>query len=79
MAWSGDSALIAFTSQLNRITPTSPDWSTATSETVELEVGMTDVIYTPIGDYLLNGQAFDFAVMAEPDPTVMTRFDGEFE
>lgn len=79
MTWSGDAALIAFTSQLNRITPTSPDWSTASSQTVEVDVGMTDVVHTPIGDYLLNGQAFDFAVMADPDPTVLSRFVGEFE
>ena len=78
MTWSGDAALIAFTSQLNRITPTSDDWSTASSETVDVEVGITDVVHTPIGDYLLNGQAFTFAVQGDPDPTVLSRFVGEF-
>ena len=79
LAWSGDAALVAFTSQLNRVTPTSPDWSTAESVAVDVEVGMTDVVHTPAGDYLLNGQAFEFAIGAETDPTALMRFDGQFE
>lgn len=78
LAWSDGAALVMFTSQLNRITPTSADWSTATSQTVEIPPSMTGVIHTPNGDYMLNGQALTFAIQGEPDPTALTLFTGEF-
>jgi hypothetical protein len=39
---------------------------------------MTDVIVTPAGPYLLNGQAVQFAVGSEPDPFQLVRFVGTF-
>lgn len=77
MTLSGGDLLVAFTSQLNRISPTLADWSTATSVTVEVPSGMTDIVHTPGGDYLLNGQAVTFALGREPDPAALVRFDGD--
>lgn len=77
MAWDGGSVLVAFTSQLNRITPVLGDWGRATSDTVDVPVGMTDVVTTPGGAYLLNGQAVDFAFDFVPDPFRLVRFDGD--
>ncbi|MCA9609194.1 MAG: hypothetical protein KC619_26515, partial [Myxococcales bacterium] len=77
MAWDDGSVLVAFTSQLNRVTPTLGDWSTAVSTTVDVPAGMTDVVQTPGGAYLLNGQAVDFAFGREPEPTQLVRFEGD--
>jgi len=70
------SVLVAFTSQLNRVTPILADWSTAHATTVDVPAGMTDVVQTPAGAYLLNGQAVSFAFDRETDPFALVRFDG---
>ena len=77
MAWDGDSVLVAFTSQLNRISPTLGDWSRAESETVDVPGGQTDVVITPGGAYLLNGQAVDFAFGRDTDPFELVLFLGD--
>lgn len=71
-------ALVAFTSQLVRLTPTDGTWSAATSRSVDVAEGMTDVIATPAGPYLLNGQAVQFAVGGEPVPFELVRFVDAF-
>lgn len=71
------SLLVAFTSQLNRIRPTVADWQTATSTTVDVPAGMTDVVHTPGGNYLLNGQAVSFALGRDPEPFALVRFEGD--
>lgn len=68
--------LVQFTSQLNRLSPILADWSTATSATIDVPAGMTDVLHTPGGDYLLNGQAVSFAFDRTPEPFALVRFDG---
>lgn len=70
-------ALVAFTSQLNRLVPASPAWRGARSTTVNVEGGLTDVIATPAGPYLLNGQSLAFTAGDDPRPARLRRFDGE--
>lgn len=77
MALTDDGLLVMFTSQLNRLRPTLADWSSAESTTIEVPSGMTDVVHTPAGDYLLNGQAVDFAFGRDPDPARLVRFEGD--
>lgn len=76
MTLSGDRLLVAFTSKVIELAPTLGDWSAATSRTVDVPAGITDVIHTPSGDYLLNGQAVRFALGQDPDPFALVRFAG---
>lgn len=77
MVLTEDGLLVMFTSQLNRLRPVLADWSSAESTTIDVPGGMTDVVHTPGGDYLLNGQAVDFALGRDPDPAQLVRFEGE--
>ncbi len=77
MAMSGGSLLVMFTSQLNRIRPLTGDWVDAISSTVDVESGMTDVVHTPEGDYLLNGQAVQFGFGRDHDPSLLLRYEGD--
>ncbi len=70
------SVYVAFTSVLIRVTPSFADWSQATSEYEDVPSGMTDVISTPGGLYLLNGQAIRFALGSETDPFELKRYTG---
>lgn len=69
--------LVAFTSQVTRVVPTTSDWMNADATTVDVAAtaGNTDVIAAGGEVYLLNGQAVRFAVDAETDPFTLTRFD----
>lgn len=71
------SVLVAFTSEVTRVTPTLGDWSTAVAESIDVPSGMTDIVRTPGGHYLLNGQAVSFALGQEPEPSVLRRFDAD--
>ncbi len=59
-----------------RVRPSGSDWAAATTTIVDVPNGMTDVVSTPAGLYLLNGQAVRFALDNPPDPFALTRFDG---
>lgn len=76
MTLSDGSLLVAFTSEVVRLTPTLADWSAASASSVDVPAGMTDVIHTPGGDYLLNGQAVRFALGQDPEPFALVRFSG---
>ncbi len=76
MTLSGETLLVAFTSEVVELTPTLGDWSAARSRSADVPAGMTDVIHTPSGDYLLNGQAVRFALGQTPDPFALVRFSG---
>jgi sugar lactone lactonase YvrE len=78
MTYSGGGVLVAFTSQLVRVEPILADWSSATAVSVDVPAGQTDIVHTPMGDYLLNGQAVSFAFDREPEPFALVRFDGSF-
>jgi sugar lactone lactonase YvrE len=78
MTLSGDALLVAFTSQVTRVTPTLADWSAASTATVDVPEGMTDIVHTPGGDYLLNGQAVRFVLGQSTDPFRLVRFVGMF-
>jgi sugar lactone lactonase YvrE len=78
MAFVDGSALVQFTSQLVRVTPTLADWSTASAVSVDVPEGMTEVIATPQGQYLLNGQAVQYLLGSDTDPFQLVRFDGSF-
>jgi sugar lactone lactonase YvrE len=78
MTLSGGSLLVAFTSQVTRVTPTLADWSAASAATVDVPEGMTDMVHTPGGDYLLNGQAVSFAFDRATTPFRLVRFVGTF-
>ena len=77
MAYRDGSVYVAFTSVLIRVTPSFADWSQATSEHEDVPSGMTDVLSTPGGLYLLNGQAVRFALGSEPDPFELKRYTGD--
>jgi len=78
MTLSGGSLLVAFTSQVTRVTPTLADWSAASAATVDVPEGMTDMVHTPGGDYLLNGQSVNFAFDRATTPFRLVRFVGTF-
>ena len=78
MAHDGDGGvLVMFTTQLNRLVPVTPAWREAVSTTVDVDGSMTDVVQTPAGPYLLNGQAVRFALGSDTDPSALRRFVGE--
>lgn len=77
MAWDDGSVLVAFTSQVTRVTPSSADWTRANAVSVDVDPGMTDVVVTPAGAYLLNGQAVTFALGGDPEPSRLVLFEGE--
>ncbi|MCA9546310.1 MAG: SMP-30/gluconolactonase/LRE family protein [Myxococcales bacterium] len=69
--------LVAFTSQLNRLRFVN-GYTRAIASTVDIEGGgLTDVVHTLGGNYLLNGQAVDFALGNDPDPSRLVRFDDD--
>jgi hypothetical protein len=76
MTFANGSAYVAFTSKLIRVTPTLADWSRADSTNVDLPNGLTDVISTRDGLYVLNGQSVRFALGTTPDPFALVRFVG---
>lgn len=67
---------VAFTTRLARVTPTLPDWSEATSVIEDAPGGLTDVVLTPGGLYLQNGQSVTFALGAAPEPFMLVRYTG---
>lgn len=72
------SAYVAFTSKVVKVTPTLSDWSVASSKAVDVPSGMTDIVSTPGGLYLLNGQSVRFALGTTPDPFRLVRFVDSF-
>ncbi|NUO53246.1 MAG: hypothetical protein HOV80_30735 [Polyangiaceae bacterium] len=78
MTYQDGALYVAFTSELVRVTPTLADWTSVVAEEVEIPSGMTDVVSTPNGLYLLNGQAVSYALGEEPEPFALTRFTGNF-
>jgi hypothetical protein len=71
-------AYVAFTSKIVRVTPTAADWSQAKTAALDVPSGMTDVVSTPAGLYLLNGQSVRFALGDSPDPFALAHFVGTF-
>ena len=78
MAFADGKAYVAFTSKLIQVTPTSADWAAASTVAASVTEGMTDVVATPSGLYLLNGQAIRFALGQPTDPFQLVRFTGKF-
>jgi hypothetical protein len=76
MAYANGSVYVAFTQKLIRVKPTLGDWSAATAANVDIPNGMTDIVSTPNGLYLLNGQSVRFALGQAPDPFQLVRFTG---
>lgn len=76
MTYHDGSLYVAFTSELVRVDPVLGDWSSVTATEVDVPEGMTDVLSTPNGLYLLNGQAVRYALDQDPDPFALTRFVG---
>jgi sugar lactone lactonase YvrE len=79
MTWADGALVVAFSSKIYRVTPTDATWSGASTTLAEVPEGMTDVVATPNGVYLLNGQAVRFALGTETDPFRLTRLSGEFK
>jgi hypothetical protein len=76
MTFADGSAYVSFSSKLIRVTPTLGDWSRATSTDINMPNGLTDVVSTPNGLYLLNGQSVRYALGTTPDPFTLVRFLG---
>ncbi len=77
MAYVDGDLFVVFDGKLARVTPQAADWSSAVSTTVELPRGLTDVLHTPQGLYLLNGQAIGFALGNPAEPFELVRFAGD--
>ena len=77
MTFMDGSAYVAFTSKLVKVTPQSAEWSVATSTEAALPSGMTDVVRTPEGLFMLNGQSVVFAFGNQPEPFQLVRFTGQ--
>ncbi len=54
--------LVAFTSEITQLVPSTADWMNARADDRDVPSGATDVIATPGGAYVLNGQAVRFAL-----------------
>lgn len=78
MTYADGALYVAFTSELVRLTPVLADWTSVEATEVDVPAGMTDVVATPNGLYLLNGQAVTFALGGDVDPFALTRFTGSF-
>jgi sugar lactone lactonase YvrE len=74
MALADGSAYVAFTSKVVRVRPASAAWAAATTTITDVPSGATDLVGTPAGLYLLNGQSVRFALMTMPDPFALVRF-----
>jgi sugar lactone lactonase YvrE len=77
MVYADGSLYVAFTSELVKVSPVLADWSSVSAVEVTVPNGMTDVLTTPSGLYLLNGQAVRYALDQAPDPFVLARFVGD--
>lgn len=79
MVYVDETLFVVFDGKLARVTPQADDWSEVESTTVEWDRGLTDVLASPAGLYLLNGQAIRFALGQEPlGPFELVRFTGTF-
>ncbi len=76
MVYHNGSVYVVFSSKLVKVTAKAADWSAATATAVDVTEGMTDVVSTPNGLYLLNGQAVRFALGQPTDPFALVRFAG---
>lgn len=74
MTLADGSAYVAFTSKVVRVRPASAAWAAATTTITDVPSGATDLVSTPGGLYLLNGQSVRFALMTMPDPFALVRF-----
>jgi len=75
MTWSGDDLLVQFTGELARVRPIAADWSAASSTTIDVPAQQTDIVHTPFGEYMLNGQAREFAFGWDTEPFALVRVD----
>ena len=69
---------VVFDGELVKVEPTLADWTAVTATEAELTSGLTDVVSTPNGLYLANGQAIGFVFGQEPTPFSLVRFTGSF-
>ena len=69
---------VVFDGELVKVEPTLADWTAVTATEAELTGGLTDVVSTPNGLYLANGQAIGFVFGQEPTPFSLVRFTGSF-
>ncbi|MFO0613898.1 MAG: SMP-30/gluconolactonase/LRE family protein [Polyangiaceae bacterium] len=76
MTYANGSLYVAFTEELIRLDPVVADWTAAASQVVVVPNGQTDVISTPNGLDLLNGQSVTFALGDTPDPFHLVKFTG---
>lgn len=77
MTYADGALYVAFSSELVKVTPILADWSSVEAVAVDVPDGMTDVVATPAGLYLLNGQAIRYALGQTPDPFELVRFTGD--
>jgi sugar lactone lactonase YvrE len=70
------SVYVAFSSKLVRAIPRAADWAEADTTSTDIAAGMTGVINTPDGLFLLNGQSIRFALKQETDPFQLVRYLG---
>lgn len=76
MTYADGAMYVTFASELVKVTPVLADWSAVDAVAVDVPEGMTDVVATPNGLYLLNGQSIAYALGNDPDPFALVRFTG---
>ncbi len=70
-------AYVAFTERFIQVVPTDATWKKGVATAIDdVPKGLTDVVATPNGLYLLNGQSVTFAFNAKPNDFELKLFDG---
>lgn len=74
MVYRDGALFVVFDGELVRLDPTLADWSAVSASAVELTGGLTDLVSTPAGLYLQNGQAIGFVFGQDPAPFQLVRY-----
>jgi|JI10StandDraft_1071094.scaffolds.fasta_scaffold11805_3 sugar lactone lactonase YvrE len=78
MVYSNGALYVIFDGELVEVKPTLADWTAVTATEARLSGGLTDVMATPGGLYVVNGQAIGFVFGEDPDPFHIVKFTGSF-
>lgn len=78
MVYEDGALYVVFDGELVKVEPTLADWTSVVATEAELSGGLTDVMSTPNGFYLVNGQAIGYVFGEDPAPFTIVRFTGSF-
>ncbi len=78
MIYVDGSLYVVFDGELVKVDPTLADWTAVVATEAELSGGLTDVMATPNGLYVVNGQAIGYVFGEDPAPFTIVKFTGTF-